>query len=42
MPVSGLILYSLLPLIARFMGPTWGPSGADRTKSLPDPMFTSH
>ena len=25
------------PLIARFMGPTWGPSGADRTQV--DPMF---
>ena len=25
----------LLPLIARFMGPTWGPSGADRTQVGP-------
>ena len=24
-----------LPLIARFMGPTWGPSGADRTQVGP-------
>ena len=26
---------SLTPLIARFMGPTWGPSGADRTQVGP-------
>ena len=26
-----------IPLIARFMGPTWGPSGADRTQV--DPML---
>ena len=26
---------SLLPLIVRFMGPTWGPSGADRTQVGP-------
>ena len=26
-----------LPLIARFLGPTWGPSGADRTQM--DPML---
>ena len=25
----------VLPLIARFMGPTWGPSGADRTQVGP-------
>ena len=25
----------ILPLIARFMGPTWGPSGADRTQLGP-------
>ena len=28
-------LLGLLPLIARFMGPTWGPSGADRTQVGP-------
>ena len=28
-------LISELPLIARFMGPTWGPSGADRTQVGP-------
>ena len=26
---------ALVPLIARFMGPTWGPSGADRTQVGP-------
>ena len=26
---------AVLPLIARFMGPTWGPSGADRTQVGP-------
>ena len=26
---------SLTPLIARFMGPTWGPSGADKTQVGP-------
>ena len=25
----------LISLIARFMGPTWGPSGADRTQEGP-------
>ena len=29
------ILHSETPLIARFMGPTWGPSGADRTQMGP-------
>ena len=28
-------LYHKLPQIARFMGPTWGPSGADRTQVGP-------
>ena len=27
-----MILVSTQPLIARFMGPTWGPSGTDRTQ----------
>ena len=26
-----VVLHSVFSLIARFMGPTWGPSGADRT-----------
>ena len=31
-----VIIYSWVPsLIARFMGPTWGPSGADRTQVGP-------
>ena len=25
----------IITLIARFMGPTWGPSGADRTQVFP-------
>ena len=29
------ILSDEIPLIARFMGPTWGPSGADRTQVGP-------
>ena len=29
------LLSHKLPLIARFMGPTWGPSGADRTQVGP-------
>ena len=33
-----LILRRETSLIARFMGPTWGPSGADRTQL--DPMLT--
>ena len=28
-------LYNAITLIARFMGPTWGPSGADRTQVGP-------
>ena len=28
-------VWSMYPLIARFMGPTWGPSGADRTQVGP-------
>ena len=32
-----LTVWQLLSLIARFMGPTWGPSGADRTQM--GPMF---
>ena len=28
-------IFSLSSLIARFMGPTWGPSGADRTQVGP-------
>ena len=28
-------LQTLLTLIARFMGPTWGPPGADRTQVVP-------
>ena len=30
-----ILLLSLQSLIARFMGPTWGPSGADRTQVGP-------
>ena len=30
--ISESHMRKLLPLIARFMGPTWGPSGADRTQ----------
>ena len=34
--IGGYHFHSLLwPLIARFMGPTWGPSGADRTQVGP-------
>ena len=29
------VIQMRLPLIARFMGPTWGPSGADRTQVGP-------
>ena len=29
------LCYDIIPLIARFMGPTWGPSGADRTHDGP-------
>ena len=29
---TGSIWRTVAPLIARFMGPTWGPSGADRTQ----------
>ena len=42
-PLMGLWVYSsyfdtLTPLITRFMGPTWGPSGANRTQV--DPCWT--
>ena len=30
-----LMMYGIYTLIARFMGPTWGPSGADRTQVGP-------
>ena len=35
--ISGLLLscYWLTPLVSRFMGPTWGPSRADRTQVGP-------
>ena len=41
------VLHTITSLIARFMGPTWGPSGADRTQvgpklapwTLPSGMF---
>ena len=29
------VWFTILPLIARFMGSTWGPSGADRTQVGP-------
>ena len=32
---SGATLQDKISLIARFMGPTWGPSGADRTQVGP-------
>ena len=39
MPLHGhydiLLIYGNSSLIARFMGPTWGPSGADRTQVGP-------
>ena len=34
-PRYGILLCYWTPLIARFMGPTWGPSGADRTQVGP-------
>ena len=33
--VCGLHVHGLYSLIARFIGPTWGPSGADRTQVGP-------
>ena len=33
--ISTLLTFCEPPLIARFMGPTWGPSGADRTQVVP-------
>ena len=32
---KGLVDNKQIPLIARLMGPTWGPSGADRTQVAP-------
>ena len=32
----------MTPLIARFMGPTWGPSGADRTQVGPMLAYLGH
>ena len=34
-PPYAIIQYNMVSLIARFMGPTWGPSGADRTQVGP-------
>ena len=33
--IHGFMRDVITPLIARFMGPTWGPSGADRTQVCP-------
>ena len=33
--VKSVILWDIITPIARFMGPTWGPSGADRTQVGP-------
>ena len=33
--VVNIILHDWCPLVARFMGPTWGPHGADRTQVGP-------
>ena len=33
--IVGVVMRVITPQIARFMGPTWGPSGADRTQVGP-------
>ena len=33
--IRGIDIRGISALIARFMGPTWGPSGADRTQVGP-------